>query len=75
MHFNIKGIPFIDILVLVNTALEGKVINVWGLLYVISTMTTALVTLPFMFVLSFLSDIFGDRKVLDELLYKFFMLN
>eukprot|EP01041_Mallomonas_annulata_P005245 gene5245-10495_t len=42
--------------------IKGKIINIWGIMYALSTMTTALITLPFMLVLTLMSDIFGDKK-------------
>ncbi len=41
----------------------GKVLNIWGLVYAVTSMLTALVMFPFMIVLSKVSDISGNGKV------------
>lgn len=51
-----------------HLSLKGKKINLWGVLYALSTLGTAIVTLPFMFLFAFLSDVLGDakrRRILD----------
>eukprot|EP00607_Mallomonas_marina_P010571 CAMPEP_0182422382 /NCGR_PEP_ID=MMETSP1167-20130531/8049_1 /TAXON_ID=2988 /ORGANISM="Mallomonas Sp, Strain CCMP3275" /LENGTH=288 /DNA_ID=CAMNT_0024600395 /DNA_START=195 /DNA_END=1061 /DNA_ORIENTATION=+ len=48
--------------------IKGKVINIWGVLYAISALSTAFITLPFMLILSLACDLFGDskrRRILD----------
>lgn len=51
-----------------HLSIKGKKINLWGVMYALSTLGTAVVTLPFMFLFAFLSDILGDskrRRILD----------
>jgi hypothetical protein len=41
----------------------GRVLNIWGVFYALITYVVALAVLPVMVILSFLCDVFGDKKV------------
>lgn len=69
-HIKIKGmfICIIFVAFRVNVCDDdnnntGKTVSAWGMMYAITTFATALVVLPFMFVLSFVSDnVLNNKK-------------
>ena len=46
-----------------HLVIKGKVLNLWGLFYGLMTLVSSLIVIPVMCVFSFLSDIFGNKKV------------
>jgi len=65
-HIKLKGILDGDCCQMFSNFMNpflGKVITLWGILYAISTMATAVVALPIIYLLTLLSDLFGDSRV------------
>mmetsp|Transcript_5910 Transcript_5910/g.6030 ORF Transcript_5910/g.6030 Transcript_5910/m.6030 type:complete len:356 (-) Transcript_5910:86-1153(-) len=55
-----------------HVKIKGKILNMWGVMYALTTFTVAVVVLPFMVVLSYISDLRGNgkqRRVLDWVIH------